>query len=80
VLSFYYDSTAQTLTDALGTESYDARNLSAIGVLPPPPLEPAQVSQEQPQGSWFWWPVMLGGGAALLVAAVWLRRMETTRG
>jgi hypothetical protein len=73
-ISYFNDTAQQSLTDALGTETYDARNLAAIGVLPPSSEEPPRIAQQAPQGSLLWWPVMLGSGAALLAAAVWLRR------
>jgi len=53
----------------LGTESYTIRN-----ILPTTAGEPLQIEQQEPHGSELWWPVMLGGGAALLGAAVWARR------
>ena len=68
-LQYFYESDTNTLTDFLGTESYTIRN-----ILPTTAGEPLQIEQQEPHGSKLWWPVMLGGGAALLGAAVWARR------
>jgi hypothetical protein len=67
-LQYFFEPESQRLTDFLGTETYTVRNIppGTIGV-------PRQIEQQDPAGSLLWWPVMLGGGAGLLVAAVWLR-------
>jgi len=68
-LQYHYDPASDALTDALGTETY----VIPAG-LPTTPGDPPQIEQQEPHGSKLWWPVMLGGGAALLAAAIWLRR------
>jgi hypothetical protein len=72
-IQYHLEPESGTLTDFLGTESYIVRNAL------PATAEAPGIMQQEPQGSWLWWPVMLGGGAALLAAAVWLRRLEARR-
>jgi hypothetical protein len=68
-LQYFFQPESQRLTDFLGTETYTVRNI------PPGTIdEPRQIEQQEAHGSLLWWPVMLGGGAGLLAAAVWLRK------
>ena len=70
-LRYYYDG--QSLTESLGTERYDATDVSdLLGEMAP--LSMPQIEQEAPAGSLIWWPLMIGGGLVALGAAVWLRR------
>ena len=70
-LRYYYDGA--TLTEALGTERYDAS--SVAGVLDAATTsDPPVIKQEQPAGSLLWWPVMIGGGLIAIVIAFWLQR------
>jgi hypothetical protein len=76
-LRYYYDAT--TLTEALGTERYDASSvadmLANLGRTAPPAIK-----QEKPAGSLLWWPVMLGGGMLAIGIAVWLiKTLDKTR-
>ena len=68
-IQYHFNPATSALIDSLGTETYTIEN-----VLPATTAEPLQIEQQSPHGSKLWWPVMLGGGAALLAAAVWLRR------
>jgi hypothetical protein len=70
-LRYYYR--LGMLTEALGTEQYDARSLGDLmaSIVPDPP---APIAQDEPAGSWLWWPVMAGGGLVAVGAAMWLRR------
>jgi hypothetical protein len=70
-LQYFYDAGARTLTDSLGTESHAVPDIELVSS-----GEPLQIEQQTPPGSKLWWPVMLGGAAALLGAAVWLRRRD----
>ena len=73
----YYHRTGM-LTEALGTERYDANSVADILASLAPDQPPPVIEQEEPPGSLLWWPVMIGGGVAALGAAIWLRRRHNT--
>lgn len=70
-LRYYYDGA--TLTEALGTERYDASSVADVLAAITPAAVPA-IEQEEPAGSALWWVVAAGGGGVLLGAAIWLER------
>jgi len=72
-LQYFYNTSTLTLTDALGTETFDLRAAGGGGILES--AEIARIEQQDPVGSWVWWPVMVGGGVALLAFAIWLRKL-----
>jgi hypothetical protein len=71
-LQYFYNTSTLTLTDALGTETFDLKTSAGGGI--PESAEVAPIEQESPAGSVLWWPVMIGGGVALLTLAIWLQR------
>jgi hypothetical protein len=71
---YFYEPGTGRLTDFLGTEGYTIR-----GVLPESAGAAPQIEQQASPGSKLWWPLMLGGGAALLTVAVLLQRLSTGR-
>jgi hypothetical protein len=73
-VSVIYSGPLPNLVDGLGTERYPASPEVANIINLFGPKTPPSIKQEQTRGSNLWWPLMLGGGAALLVVAVWLRR------
>lgn len=71
-LAYYLDPSAGTLTDALGTETFDIGAAAGGGI--PESADALNVEQEAPAGSQLWWLFGIAGGVALLAAAVLLRR------
>ena len=71
-LRYFVDTAAGSLTDALGTESYDIGD--AIGGRIPESAAVSLIEDEDPAGSPLWWFVAVGGGGALLVLALALQR------
>ena len=65
------------LTEALGTERYDATSLGEVmESIVPPASQP--IAQAKPAGSLLWWPVTIAGGVAAIGAAVWLQRKSAS--
>jgi hypothetical protein len=77
-LTYFLDTSAGTLTDALGTEVHDISSAAGGGI--PESADVLAVQQEGPVGSRLWWLLAVGGGVALLVAAFWLQRWSADRG
>lgn len=74
-LRYYYSQ--GVLTEALGTERYDATAIADIleGIAPE---QAATIVQDEPAGSLLWWPVTIGGGLAAIGAAIWLQRKSAS--
>lgn len=70
-LSYFLDTSAQTLTDALGTETHDLSDTGAGGI--PESADVSLIEDESPAGSKLWW-LLAVGGVILLGLAVTLRR------
>lgn len=70
ILRYFFDG--GTLTEALGTESYDASSVAHILEASRPQALPV-IEHEEPAGSLLWWPVALGGAAVAFAGAFWLR-------
>jgi hypothetical protein len=70
-LAYYLDLDARTLTDALGTETFDLSDAAGGGI--PEFAETLHVEQEAPAGSQLWWLFGIGGGVALLALALLLQ-------
>jgi hypothetical protein len=71
-LRYFYNTSTLTLTDALGTETFDLKAAAGGGI--PESAAIARIDQQEPAGSLLWWPVMIGGGVSLLAVAIWLQR------
>jgi hypothetical protein len=78
-LLYFNDTAAATLTDALGTESYDIAGAGDHRI--PPSAGVGLIEDDDRAGSWVWWPVAVGGGGGLLVIAAWLHlRLRRSEG
>jgi hypothetical protein len=73
-LSYFLDTSAHTLTDSLGTESYDLSSAAGGGI--PDSAEVLLIEDESPVGSQLWWLLAVGGGVSLLALAFALRRRQ----
>ena len=71
-LIYYLDPPAGTLTDSLGTESYDISTAAGGGI--PESVSTLRIEQEDPAGSALWWLLAALGGAFLLGLVAWTRR------
>jgi hypothetical protein len=71
-LLYFNDTVAGTLTDALGTESYDISGAGEHRI--PASADARLIEDESPAGSKLWWLIGAGGGVVLLGLAVALRR------
>jgi hypothetical protein len=74
-LRYYYDG--ETVTEALGTERYDASAVNEMLEAVVPQDLPV-IAEQEPVGSLLWWPVMVGGGLAAIGLAIWLRMKSTS--
>jgi hypothetical protein len=75
-LRYFYDGAA--LTEALGTERYDASSVTQTLTSLQPASLPT-IEQDEPAGSAAWWVVMVGGGVVALAVAVWWQRRRHRR-
>jgi hypothetical protein len=71
-LRYFLDTASKTLTDSLGTETFDLSAAAGGGI--PESASATQIEQQSPRGSAAWWPLMIGGGIAFLGAGWWLQR------
>ena len=69
---YFHDTAAGTLTDALGTESYDIGDAGSQRI--PENASVLLIEDDDPAGSPLWWLVAAGGGVALVGLALWLQR------
>jgi len=69
---YFLDTANGSLTDALGTESYDVSEL--IGGVLPATGGATPIEQDDPAGSRVWWLLAAMGGATVIGLAFWRRR------
>jgi hypothetical protein len=77
-VQLFYDPTAGTLVDHLGSEEYTVSDALA-DVIAATYEEPAAIQNEDSPGSKFWWLVMAGGGVIAIALAVVSRRVFLTK-
>jgi hypothetical protein len=69
--AYYLDPSAGTLTDALGTETFDISGAAGGGI--PESAAVAQIEQEDRAGSPAWWLLTVVGGTGLIALVAWMR-------
>jgi hypothetical protein len=73
-LQYFLSPSAGTLTDSLGSETFDIGAAAGGGI--PESADVLRIQEEEPAGSRLWWLLAVGGGVSLLALAFAVHRRQ----